>query len=79
MATTSIHAPGGSAAVQFLKDRFGIEWGPDVLGITQDGVTAKQSEGSDGLMEITLVAKCTRADVEEFVRLMWTKEDKSND
>jgi hypothetical protein len=59
--------------VQFLKDRFGIEWGPDVLGITQDGVTAKQSEGSDGLMEITLVAKCTRADVEEFVRLMRAK------
>lgn len=49
------------------------EWGDDVLGITEDGISA-ESVGKDGggLMTFTIVARCTREDVETFARLLWT-------
>lgn len=73
MPKTTSRAPGGAAAQAFLRERFGIEWGDDVLGITEDGVSAEDVGKGGGLMKFTLVARCTRDDVETFVRLLWTK------
>ena len=74
MATTDLRAPGGKAAGDFIQERFGIQWGPDVFGIAEDGFSAEQSgDNAEGIFKLTLVGKCTREDVEKFVALLWSK------
>ena len=75
MAEVIRRASGGAEA--FLRERFGLEWGEDVLGITEDGVTAgSDGTGDVGLMKIEIVARCTRQDVETLVRLLVGAEQK---
>jgi len=81
MATTKLTAPGGQAAADFIQERFGIEWGPDVFGIAEDGFSADSDDNGGGMFRLTLIGKCTREDVERFVSLLWTKPapaDKEN-
>lgn len=72
MATANLSAPGGDAAEAFLRERFGLAWGDDVLGIAEDGFSAEQSRDGGGLFKLTLVGRCTREDVEKFVSLLWS-------
>lgn len=72
MATAEIKAPGGQAAADFLQGRFGIQWGPDVFGITEDGFTTEQTTDGKGIFTLTLTGQCTREDVEQFVSLLWS-------
>ena len=83
MAKTEIKAPGGQAASDFIQERFGIQWGPDVFGIAEDGFNVEQLPNSEnGWFTLTLMGECTREDVERFVSLLWSKpkqEGNTND
>lgn len=71
MARAIITSLDGTAAEAFLLERFGLEWGPDVLGIEQNGVSAELNSIDGGVMKITLVARCTRDDVEQFIHALY--------
>ena len=76
MPSANMGVPNGRAAAEWLKERYGLEWGDDIYDISEDGVSFEGTDGENGLVKIELVGRCTRADAVEFTSRAWSNPSK---
>lgn len=66
-AQIRVTARDGRRSEELVRERFGLEWGTDVIGIMADGLEAEFLSEDRAYLTIKLGAMCSRDDVEGFI------------